>query len=935
VTLTAPPGSDVLGRDEELAAIARFLANGPTPAAALVLEGEAGIGKTTLWLHAVAQAVELPCTVLSSRPAESDEQLSFAGLGDLLSGVLDRVLPELPAPQRSALEVALLLADEREAAPDPGKIAFAFLSAIRALARESPVALAIDDVQWLDAPSAQLVRFAAQRLQEEPVCLIVARRGDGRGRAPLELERALPQRVVRLRIGPLSLGALHELLRTRLGTSFARPTLRRLHEASGGNPFYALEIGRVLEQHGGHLELGGALPVPEDLDELLSDRLRALPEPVREALLVAALSSEPTPALVESTAGRPIDLQAAIEAKVITLDGGKIQFAHPLLTAAIQHQAGAERTRRVHLSLSRHAPSAEERALHLALGTSVPDARAANALAEAARAAQGRGAPMAAAAFFEHALRVSDPAQPERVRWGIELARACFEAGDPARSTGLLNQLSEQAPAGRERAEVLLRLAMVTRSNGAAPATWLGVAEEALPEAAGDPVLEAAIHTEVSWAALFVNDLQRALAHARTAVELAERIDDAEVAAQALDSLVYMELTAGIVSPPELIERALELERAAPHILVDLSPSLGRGFQLCSMGDLAAARLHLLDIERLTRERGDESGLAVACGTLTTLETLAGNWEQAEAYARETVELSEHTGVNWHESLHARALLDAHLGSVDRALTAARELVADAEEGGSLLYLVRSLSVLGFIELSRGDLDAARAALGRATEAATALGIGEPGLLRCVPDQAETLAALGECEAAERLIEPYEAQATALGRSWAQATSERCRGLVLAARGDLPEALETLERAAVGHRQSPMPFELGRTLLALGSAQRRARQRRAARESLTEALTIFDGLGAPLWADKARAELGRIGGRTPAGESLTPAEARIAELVADGLTNREAAAELVVAVHTIEAALTRIYAKLGVRSRTELARQFAGRSDDGSGVSLE
>jgi DNA-binding CsgD family transcriptional regulator len=189
--------------------------------------------------------------------------------------------------------------------------------------------------------------------------------------------------------------------------------------------------------------------------------------------------------------------------------------------------------------------------------------------------------------------------------------------------------------------------------------------------------------------------------------------------------------------------------------------------------------------------------------------------------------------------------------------------------------------------------------------------------------------ALGECDEAEPLIARFDAQAAKLGREWALATSDRCRGLVRAARGDLPGALAALERAAAGHRRCSMPFELGRTLLALGAAQRRARQRRAARHSLTEALAIFDGV--PLWAGKARAELARIGGRTPAGENLTPAEARIAGLVARGLTNREAAAELVVSVHTIEGALTRIYAKLGVRSRSELTRRLALRSDPEAG----
>lgn len=351
--LTTGAARSVLGRDDELAAVGQFLQDRPFAAAALVLDGEAGIGKTTLWLQAVEQAAAFSYTVLSSRPAESDRQLSFVGLGDLLAGVLDRVLAELPSPQRAALEVALLLADEPEAPGDRGTIAFAFLNALRLLARSSPVVIAIDDVQWLDPPSAQLVQFATRRVQAEPVRLLLARRGDGRGRAPLELERGLPDRVARLRLGPLSLGALHELLSTRLGASFARPTLRRLHDASGGNPFYALEIGRALQQRGGRVELGGALPVSEDLEELLGEHLRALPESVREALLVAAVSSDATPELLESTLGHSTDVEAAIEAKVITLSGGKIRFAHPLFAMAIQQQAGAERTRQIHLSGSR------------------------------------------------------------------------------------------------------------------------------------------------------------------------------------------------------------------------------------------------------------------------------------------------------------------------------------------------------------------------------------------------------------------------------------------------------------------------------------------------------------------------------------------------------------------------------------------------------
>jgi DNA-binding NarL/FixJ family response regulator len=907
--------SSVLGRDDELAAIATFLADGPSPAAALVLEGEAGIGKTTLWLRAVEQAAD-SYRVLSARPAEADEQLAFAGLGDLLSGVLDQVLAGLPPPQRAALEVALMLADRPQPPPDRATIAFAFLTALRILARERPVALAVDDVQWLDPPSAELVRFAARRLDAEPVRMLFARRGDGRGPAPLELDRA-----TRLVLGPMGLGALHDLLHARLGASLPRPTLRRLHEASGGNAFYALEIGRALVERG---EPGGRLPVPE---RLLSERLRALPYATQEALLVVALSSDPTLERLEAALGAPADLEPALAAKVLEVQGERVRLAHPLFATAVQQQAGPERTRGLHLVLARHAGSGEERALHLALGTRGTSAEAAGELVAAARAARARGAPIAAAEHFDHALRLSPPSQPERSGWETERAQALFEAGDPGQAAQLLTRLRETLPPGHERAAVLWQLTKLSRSTGAPPAQWLEVAGEALGEASGDVALEAALHGELAWATLFVNDLGGALEYARAGVRLAERLDDPEVGAQAIDALAYMELTAGIRTRPELIERALELEREAAYVFVENSPSFGYGFKLGLAGEFAAARSHLQRAEGLARARGDEAGLAVLCGTLATVETAAGDWRRAEAFARESMELAAQTGVNWHESLHARALLDAHLGRVEPALAAARELVADAEQGGSLVYLVRSLSLLGFLELSRGEWDAARDSLVRATDAAAELGIGEPGMLRCVPDCVETLAARGEPGRAEELIERFDERAAALGRQWARATADRCRGVILAARGDPAGAVAVLERACAGHRAQSAPFELGRTLLALGSAQRRARQRRSARASLEEALAIFERLGAPLWAGKARAEIARIGGRTPVGERLTPAEQRIADLVATGLKNREVAAELVVAVHTVEAALTRIYSKLGVRSRTELVRRLAEQAD--------
>ena len=237
---------EIVGRDEELGSLHAFLDRATGGPAALVLQGEAGIGKSTLWVAGVEGARERGFRVLSSRPAEAESGLAHSGLGDLFEDVLEQVLPELPAPRRRVLAIALLL-EEREAVPpaDPRALAVAVRTTLGALAKDEPVVVAIDDVQWLDGSSGSALAFALRRLEED-VRLLLTRRVE-EGIAPPELETAIhADRIERLRVGPLSVGATHELLRQPLGRTFARPTLLRLHEASGGNPFYALELARAL-----------------------------------------------------------------------------------------------------------------------------------------------------------------------------------------------------------------------------------------------------------------------------------------------------------------------------------------------------------------------------------------------------------------------------------------------------------------------------------------------------------------------------------------------------------------------------------------------------------------------------------------------------------------------------------------------------------------
>jgi len=319
-----------------MAAVAAFLDGVPSGPCGLVLEGAAGIGKTTVWRAGAARAAERSYTVLSCRPAESEATLSFAALGDLLDGVLDQALPLLPPPQRRALEVALLLADPVGSPPESRAVAVAFLTVVRHLSESRPVVLAVDDLQWLDDPSARVVEFALRRLRGERAGLLASARDreDGRRTAGIGLPTA---RLTRLRIGPLSFGAFESAVRATAGPGLSRLTIRRLFDASGGNPFYGLELARASQRAGAEPSPEEPLPVPTDLAGVLSGRLAALPAGARDALLVAACLRSPTTMMLEQASGPGAlaALQTASGQGVVEVEGARVRFTHPLFASAI------------------------------------------------------------------------------------------------------------------------------------------------------------------------------------------------------------------------------------------------------------------------------------------------------------------------------------------------------------------------------------------------------------------------------------------------------------------------------------------------------------------------------------------------------------------------------------------------------------------------
>ena len=425
-------GSAVVGRDQEVATLLDFLETPGALPGALVFEGEAGIGKTTLWRAGLEQAIAHSYRVLSCRPSGSETPLSFAALGDLVEPVVDDILIELPNPQRRALVVALLLEDADGPPPDHRAIALAFLGVARALCRAGPVAIAVDDVQWLDPPSAFVLGFALRRMRDEPIAFLFAVRA---GEADvLDLDRALPEeRIQRLVVGPLSLGALQRLLKDRLGLVLSRPRLRRVHELSGGNPFFALELGRAFKRGAVGLEPGDPFRAGSRLWSTTGlRRSRRIPaRPCSSLLRCRGRRS--------SSSGAPVSGSQeshclALEADVIEFEDDRIRFSHPLLASGVYEATRPSERRALHRRLADAVPDPQERVRHVALAAEGPHPDVASALEEAAGRAHSRGA-LATAAELSLQARQLTPLDhaDERHRRAIQAAAYAFESGDSGR----------------------------------------------------------------------------------------------------------------------------------------------------------------------------------------------------------------------------------------------------------------------------------------------------------------------------------------------------------------------------------------------------------------------------------------------------------------------------------------------------------------------
>ena len=922
--------AEIIGRDEELAAIEAFLADVDQGPKALVLSGEAGIGKTILWEAGVEQAKERFGRVLTCHGIEAEASFAFAGLSELLAGVVREVAPGLVPPRRHALEVALQLAEPGGMAPDAHVIGLALLDAVQALAEHGPVLVALDDLQWLDPASASVLQIALRRLREEPVGLLGTIRLGPDLESPLELDRMFPeQRLEQFSVGPLSLGAVHSLLEERLGLDLTRPELARVQEATAGNPFFALELGRELVRTNTRPTPGQPLRVPESLRELLGGRLARLPGETLDVLLEAAALARPTIELVAAVQGdqdRVLGaLEAAVREGVVELEGSQVRFAHPLLASICYEQAAVWKRRAVHRALAGVVADVEEQARHLALAADGPDAVAASYLDAAAEHAAVRGASFTAGELYELAAQLTpnDPALERQRR--LRAAHVHRLGGDHVRATSMLEQLRTEASTGPESADILFELASTL---GADHSTSVQLCDEALSEAEGDDVRSARILGLRSWILLFKADVRAAVVDARAALERAERTGDPALVAAAIGQLATAEGRAGEVTPA-LLERGVEIEQSLSLSLeYHESPRVALSRRLVGLGKLDQARTILEELEEQAATRGKELLRAQIIGSIGRLEWYAGRLERALERVTAAQELGEQMQAvhNFAFTGRLKALALADLGRVDEARVSAEDGLARSEALSDEEWTILILGVLGRLELTLGNLEAAAGYLRDLPERALSQGYTDP-TTPFWTDAIETLVGLGERERAREYLEHYEAHAERLSSPWALAAAARCRGLLCAAEGDLEGAFAALERSLAALDGLPFPLERGRTLLSLGVVRRQGQQKKAAREVFDDALEIFEDLGARLWAEKARAELARISGRRAASDELTETEHRVAELAAQGRTNKEIAAELFLGVSTVESHLSHVYRKLGVR-RAELGPLLAKQRDE-------
>jgi DNA-binding CsgD family transcriptional regulator len=889
----------MVGRDVERGELADLLQNARTGFTSALVEGAVGIGKTTLWEEALRLAAAGRWHVLAARPVQSEIRLTYVGLGDLLAKVDPAVLDELAPPQRRALEIALLRAEPQTEPLEQRAVAVGFLSVVQILARSGPVLIAVDDAQWLDPPSAAVLEFAARRLEAETVRLLLTQRlGSGMPFSPA----ALAPELRRMELGPLSLGALHQLIRMHTGAPLARRRLIELARLSGGNPLFALELVRAGQS-------GDSPPLlPTALGEALLARVSALPQQARGELLSAALAARPAGDLVDQAA-----LAKAEEAGIVRVAAdGLVEFTHPLFAWAALSLSSQEDRRSAHLRLAERSLDPEERVRHRALAVEEPDAGLAAELDETAAFARSRGAPASGADLLWHARRLTPhEATDEWARRAAEEIPLLLSAGDCEQAWTLGQEALRRLPPGRARAAVLIE---AVDSHPGATELCL----QALAESEGDETLEIRAHGHLVSQYLFEFDVDAAARHADIAVELARAHGNPVLLDCVLTKRALLMIGSGAADPTPDLEEVFRLEHLLEHaaLSVGRSARFYRGIWSALTDDLDGAKALFEQLLVEAVEEGDEHGQMNLRAMLGIAELRAGNGGRARGELESAIELADL--MEFGQARGAKRAWLARLmyeqGEFEAARATAGDAMSIAESIGDRPTQLLCLATLLALD---NALDEPTAALSRTVQIRSSVPVGvlPPLWLEFEEEEVRALVAAGSLDAAAERLEELRRRND--GRPLSTLAAARGASILLAAQGQPVDAARVLQEL-VEDELDVTPFEAARTYLLEGQLERRAKQRASARGSLDRAAALFEQLGAAGWVEKTRAESSRLGLRRSRDE-LTETEQRVAELAAKGRSNREIASALFISRRTVEANIAHIYRKLGVNTRAELA----------------
>ncbi|WP_112244282.1 AAA family ATPase [Kribbella monticola] len=894
----------LIGRETERRVIERLVAGARVgTSGVLLITGEPGIGKSALMAEAVTLADGL--RVLRARGTEAEREIPFGGLLQLLRPALGE-LAHIPAPQRDALAAALALSPG--AAADRFAVGAATLSLICRYAESAPVAILVDDAQLLDRPSAEALLFAARRLLADPIVLLVAARaGEPHPLADADLPR--------LELTGIDLPAAQRII-----GGLPVDLVAQLHRRVAGNPLALLELANDPEQlH--RLPPGRPILVPALLADAFAVRASRLSPAARTALLVASVEDGELGVIARACDELGVDVAALAEAEQATLvviGDGRVEFRHPLVRSAIYASAEPAQRRTVHQAVAAilGPHEADRRAWHLSETVLGESDEVAAALQLAGDHAAERGAHAVAATAFERAARLTEHAQ-ERAARLVAAGQAAWFAGMPDRGDSLLGEaLAFEPPAATTTWAHELRADIAVKCGSPARARdiLLAAADETT-----DPEAAVGLLSDAVNACFRLGDAAGALQAADGIDRLLEATDRPGVRILGLLASGSAKILAGRPGT-EQIREAIRLEPSAAldrdrrrQIWMTLAPLFLR--------EAGTGRALL---EQAMRERRDQ----VAVGTLPALlmhlardEATTDRWADAAAAYDEGIRLSRETGQTTELAicLAGQAWLSAHRGRAEECRSLATEAIGICTERQIHIGRAWALFALGDLELGQGNPAGALASYEQLAEVLDSLGLLDPDLSPA-PEMVEVYLRLGRTEDAVAVAREFAVLAEGKGQPWALGRSARARGLV-------EEDERFFEEALGWHQRTLDVFETARTRLAYGGWLRRARRRVDARAQLRLAVSDFDRLGAPGWADLAAAELKATGEtarrREPStADQLTPQERQIAMLLVDGESIRSAAARLFLSPKTVEYHLRKVYAKLGIHSRTELARQL-------------